>query len=108
MRGWEEVRGPRVLEELATMTGGQHHMVNKIAELPDLALRMSLALHDRYLVGYRPTPPGVSGTVRKIDVQLVLPKGPRSSTCTVGAATACPEEATYAVYASRNHSESSN
>lgn len=75
MRGWEEMRGPRVLEDLASMTGGQHHMVNNIAELPDLASRMSLALHDRYLLGYKPAPPGLSGTFRKIDVKLALPKG---------------------------------
>jgi len=75
MASREEARGPEVLEDLASMTGGQHHMVNNIAELPDLASRMSLALHDRYLLGYKPTPPGLSGSFRKIDVKLALPKG---------------------------------
>lgn len=74
----EEARGPWVLKDLASMTGGQHHMVDKISELPELASRMSLALHDRYLIGYKPTPPGLSGIFRRIDVRLVLPKrGPR-------------------------------
>lgn len=74
MAGWEAMRGPRVLQDLASMTGGQHHMVANISELPELASRMSLALHDRYLLGYRPTPPGLSGQFRRIDVKLVQPK----------------------------------
>ncbi len=66
--------GPRVLENLAKMTGGQHHMVRDIAELPAIAARMSLALHDRYLLGYRPTPPGQPGKFRKIEVKVKQPK----------------------------------
>jgi hypothetical protein len=31
-------------------------------------------LHDRYLLGYKPTPPGVSGAFRRIDVKLIQPK----------------------------------
>jgi Ca-activated chloride channel family protein len=78
MRTREEIRGPRVLEDLASMTGGQHHMVEKIGELPELANRMSFALHDRYLLGYKPMPPGLSGTFRRIDVKLVpTMKNPR-------------------------------
>jgi hypothetical protein len=50
-------------------------MVNAISELPTLATRMSIALHDLYLLGYRPTPPGEPPTFRKIQVKLALPKG---------------------------------
>jgi hypothetical protein len=56
------------------MTGGQYHRIDNIDGLPALAARMSLALHDRYLLGYRPTPTGLSGTFRRIDVKLVPPK----------------------------------
>lgn len=70
-----EFRGPWILEDLATMTGGQHHMVKNIAELPALAAQMSLALHDRYLIGYKPAPLGLSGIFRRIDVKLIQPKG---------------------------------
>lgn len=71
----EEMRGPWILEDLAQMTGGQHHMVSNIAELPELAARMSLSLHDHYLLGYRPTPPGPSGAFRRIEVKVMPPKG---------------------------------
>jgi hypothetical protein len=71
----EEARGPWILEDLARMIGGQHHMAKDIAELPALAAQMSLALHDRYLIGYKPTPPGLSGTFRRINVKLIQPKG---------------------------------
>ena len=67
----DEARGPWILEDLAKMTGGQHHMVSSAAELPQLAAKMSLALHERYVLGYRPTPSGLSGTFRKIEVKVV-------------------------------------
>lgn len=70
----EEARGPQVLEDLAAITGGQHHMVDDIRQLPALAGEMSLALHDRYLLGYKPTPLGLPGQFRRIDVKLAGPK----------------------------------
>jgi Ca-activated chloride channel homolog len=70
----EEVGNPWILEDLAKMTGGQYHRIDNIDGLPALAARMSLALHDRYLLGYRPTPTGLPGTFRRIDVKLVPPK----------------------------------
>lgn len=66
-----EARGPWILEDLAKMTGGQHHMVANIGELPELAAKMSAALHEFYVLGYRPNPPGLAGTYRRINVQLV-------------------------------------
>jgi Ca-activated chloride channel family protein len=75
----EETRGPWVLEELAKMTGGQHYMVSDAGQLPELAAKMSLALHDRYLLGYRPTPPGSSGLFQRIEVKVAQPKGNRLS-----------------------------
>jgi Ca-activated chloride channel family protein len=41
MASQEESRGPWILEELARITGGQHHMVENIDELPRMAGQMS-------------------------------------------------------------------
>lgn len=68
--GMHEASGPQILEDLAKMTGGEHHMVNDARELPDLAAKMGLSLHDRYLLGYHPTPSGMSGKWRRIRVKL--------------------------------------
>ncbi len=77
MASTEESRGPWILEDLARITGGQHHMVENIEELPRMAAQMSRALHDRYLLGYKPTPPGLSGSFRRITVKLTAPRGSR-------------------------------
>lgn len=71
----EEARGAWILEDLAAMTGGQHHMVESAGELPALAARMSRTLHDRYILGYVPTPLGPSGQFRRIDVKLTRLQG---------------------------------
>jgi len=73
----EEQHGPWILEDLAKLTGGQHHMVQDARELPQLAGEISLALHDRYLLGYKPAPSGPSGSFRRIDVKLVRQKEAR-------------------------------
>ncbi len=70
MAGMDEKRGPWILEDLAGVTGGQHHMVRNIGELSTIAARMSLSLHERYLLGYRPTTPCQPGKFRKIEVKV--------------------------------------
>lgn len=74
--GMRGTGGPQILEDLAKMTGGEHHMVGDAGELPDLAAKMGLSLHDRYLLGYRPTPAGMPGKWRKI--RVTLREAPRS------------------------------
>lgn len=69
-RGMREAGGPQILEDLSKMTGGEHHMVDDAGELPGLAAKMGLSLHDQYLLGYRPTPSGVPGKWRRIRVKV--------------------------------------
>jgi Ca-activated chloride channel family protein len=66
----EQWRGQAILKYLAEMTGGEHHMVKRVNELPELAAKMSLSLHDRYVLAYRPTPAGTSGKWNQIRVVL--------------------------------------
>ena len=50
----EEMSGPLLLEDLAGATGGQHFMVRSTNELPDIAARIGVALHEQYMIGYQP------------------------------------------------------
>lgn len=74
--GMRDAGGPQILEDLAKMTGGEHHMVGDAGELPGLAAKMGLSLHDRYLLGYHPSPSGTPGKWRRIRVRLM--KAPAS------------------------------
>jgi Ca-activated chloride channel family protein len=67
----EALRGSAVLDELAGMTGGQNYLVTNLGELPGLAAKMSLALHECYVIGYRPTATPLSGAFRRIKVEVV-------------------------------------
>lgn len=66
----EEKWGQWILEDLADLTGGEHHMVQRASELPELAAKMSLSLHDRYVLVYRPAPLGSLGKWHRIRVTL--------------------------------------
>lgn len=70
----EEMSGPQLLEELAAATGGQHFMVRSVNELPDIAARIGVALHEQYLIGYRAPRGAESGKWRRIRVLLQVPK----------------------------------
>jgi Ca-activated chloride channel homolog len=71
----EEMSGPLLLEDLAGATGGQHFMVRSTNELPDIAARIGVALHEQYMIGYQPPQGAEPGKWRKIRVQLQVPKG---------------------------------
>ncbi len=71
----EEMSGPLLLEELANATGGQHFMVQSENELPDIAARIGIALHDQYMIGYQPPEGAQPGKWRRIRVRLQAPKG---------------------------------
>ena len=71
----EEMSGPERLEELADATGGQHFMVGSANELPDIAARIGVALHDQYAIGYQPPDGAEPGKWRRIRVRLQAPKG---------------------------------
>jgi len=70
MNDMEEKRGPWLLEDLAEMTGGQHYMVRTAGELPGLANRIGLALHQQYVLAYQPESAAAPGKFRRIAVQV--------------------------------------
>jgi Ca-activated chloride channel homolog len=71
----EEMSGPLLLEDLANATGGQHFIVRSENELPDIAARIGVALHDQYMIGYQPPDGALPGKWRRIRVRLQAPKG---------------------------------
>lgn len=67
--------GPELLQQLASATGGQHFLVRSANELPEIAARIGVALHEQYVIGYQPPGRAEPGKWRKIRVQLQAPKG---------------------------------
>ena len=71
----EEQLGPLLLNDICEMTGGRLFRVNDIADLSDIASRISAELRNEYVVGYRPSNLKPDGNWRKLKVRLVPPAG---------------------------------
>jgi Ca-activated chloride channel family protein len=71
----EELRGKRLLRQLAESTGGRAFAVNRIKELPAIAAQVGMELRSQYVLGY-PLPKSVrNGKWHKIKVTLDAPEG---------------------------------
>jgi Ca-activated chloride channel family protein len=71
----EELAGPSLLTEIAEQTGGRAFPVENINELPDVAARIGIELHNQYVLGYAPSNGEKDGKYRHVQVKLVQPKG---------------------------------
>jgi Ca-activated chloride channel family protein len=71
----EEQMGPILLTDLCEMTGGRLFRVTDVAELGDIAARISAELRNEYVIGYRPSEVKKDGNWRKLKVRLVPPAG---------------------------------
>ncbi len=71
----EEQQGPLLLSDISEMTGGRLFQVRDIADMGDIASRISAELRNEYVVGYRPTNLKADGNWRKLKVRLVPPAG---------------------------------
>jgi len=69
----EESAGPKLLNELSEPTGGRHFIVESLAELPDIAEKIGVELHNQYVIGYTPLNPQRDGKFRRIVVQVAQP-----------------------------------
>jgi len=65
----------RLLENLSSATGGLHFEAWNLKDLPSQAAKIGMALHDRYVHGYRPSSRIADGKWRKIQVRLDLLAG---------------------------------
>lgn len=71
----EERNGPGLLMDMCEQTGGRLFHVTDVAELGDIAARISAELRNEYVVGYKPTDLHHDGNWRKLKVKLNPPPG---------------------------------
>jgi Ca-activated chloride channel homolog len=69
----EERRGPKLLANLAELTGGRNLPVEQIGDLPTISARIGRELRTEYVLGYYSTNPARDGKYRRITVSLDLP-----------------------------------
>jgi Ca-activated chloride channel family protein len=71
----EERTGPQLLDELSNETGGRLFRVDDIAEMGDIAEKISTELRNQYVIGYRPRDLTRDGKWRKVKVKVSPPQG---------------------------------
>jgi Ca-activated chloride channel family protein len=71
----EERLGPLLLNDLSEETGGRLFRVDDLADMGDIATKISTELRNQYVIGYRPKSIQRDGKWRKVKVKLVPPQG---------------------------------
>jgi Ca-activated chloride channel family protein len=71
----EERTGPQLLNDLSEETGGRLFRVDDLAEMGDIAEKISTELRNQYVIGYRPKDLTRDGKWRKVKVKLNPPQG---------------------------------
>jgi Ca-activated chloride channel family protein len=71
----EERAGPELLNELSEETGGRLFRVMDLAEMADIAEKISIELRNQYVLAYRPRDLQHDGKWRKVKVKLTPPPG---------------------------------
>jgi Ca-activated chloride channel family protein len=74
-RTLEEADGPRLLNEIATQTGGRLFEIDDPNDLPEVASRIGRALRNQYVLGYSPSQLKRDGKYHRITVTLAPPEG---------------------------------
>ena len=73
----QERSGVYLLGKLSENTGGLHFVVRDRRELPEIAAKLSTAINNLYVIGYRPPEGFLSGKWRKVKIRLENPAGGR-------------------------------
>ncbi|AXC09497.1 von Willebrand factor, type A [Acidisarcina polymorpha] len=71
----EERLGPLLLNDISEETGGRLFRVDDVADMADIATKISAELRNEYVLGYRPLDAKHDGKWRKLKVKLVAPPG---------------------------------
>ena len=70
----EEVEGPSLLRKISEQTGGRM-LVAGAQELPDIAQKIGVELHNRYILAFAPQNLQRDGKYHRITVKVVPPRG---------------------------------
>jgi VWFA-related protein len=70
----EELDGGSLLTSISEQTGGRLFEAAGV-ELPDIAKKIGIELHNRYILGYSPPNQARDGKYHRITVQVVPPRG---------------------------------
>jgi Ca-activated chloride channel family protein len=71
----EEQLGPILLHDVSEETGGQLFRVDDLADMADIATKISAELRNQYVLGYKSDDLKRDGKWRKLKVKLVPPEG---------------------------------
>ena len=71
----EEVNGPKLLNDLAELSGGRHYPIDDLNDLPHISERIGLELRNQYVLGYSPANLERDGKYRKVKLDLDPPAG---------------------------------
>jgi Ca-activated chloride channel family protein len=71
----EERTGPQLLNDVSEETGGRLFRVDDLAEMGDIAEKISTELRNQYVIGYRPKDLTRDGKWRKVKVKVNPPPG---------------------------------
>jgi Ca-activated chloride channel homolog len=71
----EERNGPLLLADISNETGGRLFRVDDVAEMGDIATKISAELRNEYVLGYKTDDEKRDGKWRKLKVRLVPPQG---------------------------------
>ena len=71
----EEIAGPRLLNEITESTGGRLFTVGNLNDLPGIAARIGVELHNQYVLGYSPPNLRADGKHHPVRVKVVSPGG---------------------------------
>jgi Ca-activated chloride channel homolog len=71
----EERLGPMLLHDISEETGGRLFRVDDIADMGDIAVKISTELRNQYVLGYRSEDIKRDGKWRKLKVKLMQPQG---------------------------------
>jgi VWFA-related protein len=71
----EEIAGPALLQDITEQSGGRIFPVRNLNDLPDVAAKIGLELHNRYVLAYVPSNLERDGKYHKVQVKLVRQPG---------------------------------